>query len=75
MGREKRTSMLNDAPVLEDHSTKYIEKVANNLGCLTDESERSPAETTSEISTTKHTIAGLYSFVKDYDELNIAPGP
>lgn len=49
--------ILNDAPVLEDYSTKYIEKVANNLGCLTDESERSPAETTSEISTTKHTIA------------------
>ena len=49
------------------HNLKYIEKVAENIGSLTDENKARHAESTNDVSTTKYSVADLFAFVKKYD--------
>ena len=46
------------------HNLKHIQKVADNIGSLT---HKNGAETTSDVSTTKYSVADVYRFVKSFD--------
>ena len=49
------------------HNLRYVEKVADLPGGRTSGKNRSGGSTDGE-STTKYTVADIYSFVKKYDE-------
>ena len=71
--REEALSPKSGQIFSRTYSLKYIEKVADNIGSLTHDTNHG-AETTNDVSSTKYSIADLYEFVNQFDK-EFSPAP